>query len=65
MVVAMAMALGEFSTSLLTMNVHRLHSTAREIELMLLPADVDESCASVAAAVVLSTQIRCRECPAR
>lgn len=59
------MALGVFSRLLLTMNVHRQRSTAREIELRLLLAVVDVSYAFVFVAVVLLMRIHCQEYPAR
>lgn len=58
-----AMALDEFSTSLRIMNAHPLHSIAKAIELMSLPAADVESCAFVFVAVVLLMQIHFREFP--
>lgn len=65
MVAEKAMALGVFSRLLLTVNVHRLHNIAREIELKLRLVVDDESCVFVFVAVVLSMRIHCQEYPAR
>lgn len=58
-----AVALDESSRLLHLMSAHRLHSNAKAIELMSLPAADVESCAFVFVAVVLLMQIRFREFP--
>lgn len=63
MVVDLATALDEFSTSLPKANARPLHSNAIVTESASLPADVVVSYAFVFVAVVLSMQIRYREYP--
>lgn len=63
MAVDWAEAPDEFSKLLLKQNVHRLHSIATVIELMLQLVVDDVSYVFVVVVVVLSMQIHCQEFP--
>lgn len=65
MVVGLATALDEFSTSLRRESVRLQHNSAKAIESVWLPVVVVVSCAFAFAAVVLSMQIHFRVFPVK